>query len=72
MLPGRAYLLKIGALTLSATLAEPKYRINVNTLEHLAAKRLELNEIGVCNVAHGPAGPVRSLRAATATPAASS
>jgi bifunctional enzyme CysN/CysC len=51
MLPGRAYLLKIGALTLSATLAEPKYRINVNTLERLAAKRLELNEIGVCNVA---------------------
>ena len=51
MLPGRAYLLKIGALTLSATLAEPKYRINVNTLEHLAAKRLDLNEIGVCNVA---------------------
>jgi bifunctional enzyme CysN/CysC len=51
MLPGRAYLLKIGALTLSATLAEPKYRIHVNTLEHLAAKRLDLNEIGVCNVA---------------------
>jgi bifunctional enzyme CysN/CysC len=51
LLPGRAYLLKIGALTLSATLAEPKYRINVNTLEHLAAKRLDLNEIGVCNVA---------------------
>ena len=51
MLPGRAYLLKIGALTLSATLAEPKYRINVNTLEHLAARRLDLNEIGVCNVA---------------------
>jgi bifunctional enzyme CysN/CysC len=51
MLPGRAYLLKIGALSLSATLAEPKYRINVNTLEHLAAKRLDLNEIGVCNVA---------------------
>jgi bifunctional enzyme CysN/CysC len=57
MLPGRAYLLKIGALTLSATLAEPKYRINVNTLEHLAAKRLDLNEIGVCNVAMDRAVP---------------
>ena len=34
---------------------EPKYKVNVNTLEHLAAKRLELNEIGVCNLAHGPA-----------------
>ena len=51
MLPGRAYLLKIGALSLNATLSEPKYQISVNTLEHLAAKRLDLNEIGVCNVA---------------------
>jgi bifunctional enzyme CysN/CysC len=51
MLPGRAYLMKIGALSLNATLSEPKYQISVNTLEHLAAKRLDLNEIGVCNVA---------------------
>jgi len=35
----------------TATLGHPKYRVNVNTLEHLAAKKLELNEIGVCNVA---------------------
>jgi len=51
MLPGRGYLLKIGALTCGATLARPKHRLHVDTLEHLAAKRLELNEIGVCNVA---------------------
>jgi bifunctional enzyme CysN/CysC len=51
MLPGRPYLLKIGTRTLSATITEPKYKINVNTLEHLAAKKLELNEIGVCNIA---------------------
>ncbi|MBX3627639.1 MAG: sulfate adenylyltransferase subunit CysN [Rhizobacter sp.] len=51
MLPGRPYLLKIGTRTLSATITEPKYKINVNTMEHLAAKKLELNEIGVCNIA---------------------
>ena len=38
MLPGRAYLVKIGATTLGATLGQPKYKVNVNTLEHLAAK----------------------------------
>jgi bifunctional enzyme CysN/CysC len=50
MFPGRAYLLKIGTRTVSATLAHPKYKVNVNTLEHLATKTLELNEIGVCNI----------------------
>jgi bifunctional enzyme CysN/CysC len=51
MLPGRPYLLKIGARTVSATITEPKYKVNVNTMEHLAAKKLALNEIGVCNLA---------------------
>jgi len=51
MLPGRPYLLKIGTRTLGATVTEPKYKINVNTMEHLATKKLELNEIGVCNLA---------------------
>ena len=50
MLPGRPYLMKIGAQTVTATITEPKYRVQVNTLEHIAAKRLELNEIGVCNI----------------------
>ncbi|WP_374534563.1 sulfate adenylyltransferase subunit CysN [Phenylobacterium sp.] len=50
MLPGRPYLLKLGARVVSAQVTEPKYKINVNTLERLAAKRLELNEIGVCNL----------------------
>jgi bifunctional enzyme CysN/CysC len=50
MLPGRRYLMKIGARIVGMTIAHPKYRINVNTLEHLAAKTLELNEIGVCNI----------------------
>ena len=51
MLRGRPYLLKIGTRTVNATITEPKYKVNVNTLEHLAAKQLELNEIGVCNIA---------------------
>jgi bifunctional enzyme CysN/CysC len=50
MLPGRSYLLKLGTKTVTATSAAPKYKVNVNTLEHLAAKKLELNEIGVCNL----------------------
>jgi bifunctional enzyme CysN/CysC len=51
MLPGRPYWMKIGTQTVSATITEPKYKVNVNTLEHLAAKKLGLNEIGVCNIA---------------------
>jgi bifunctional enzyme CysN/CysC len=50
MLPGRPYLVKIGTRTVGATIAQPKYKINVNTLEHVAARTLELNEIGVCNI----------------------
>ena len=51
MFPGRAYLLKIGTETVTATITQPKYKLNVNTLEHLAARKLDLNEIGVCNIA---------------------
>jgi len=50
MLQGRAYLMKTGARTVSATVTPLKHRINVNTLEHAAAERLELNDIGVCEV----------------------
>jgi bifunctional enzyme CysN/CysC len=50
MLPGRPYWLKIGTQTVTAQLQAPKYEINVNTLEHLAARTLELNAIGVGNV----------------------
>ncbi len=50
LLPGRPYWLKAGTKTVSATVTEIKYKINVNTLEHLAAKQLDLNEIAVCNV----------------------
>ncbi|OHV27922.1 MULTISPECIES: sulfate adenylyltransferase subunit CysN [Pseudofrankia] len=50
MLPGRPYLLKVGARTVNATVAQPKYKVNVNTLEQTATKTLELNEIGVANI----------------------
>jgi bifunctional enzyme CysN/CysC len=50
MLPGRPYLLKAGTSTVGATLAHPKYKVNVNTMEHIAATTLELNDIGVGNI----------------------
>ncbi|MGA8277276.1 MAG: sulfate adenylyltransferase subunit CysN [Rhodanobacteraceae bacterium] len=51
LLPERSYLLKLGTRTTSAAVTELKYKINVNTLEQLAAKTFDLNEIGVCNIA---------------------
>ena len=50
LLPGRPYLMKLGTRMVTAQVAEPKYKVNVNTLEKLAATGLELNEIGVCNL----------------------
>ena len=51
LLPGRGYWLKLATQTVSATVQPPKYEINVNTLEQLAAKTLELNAIGVAEIA---------------------
>jgi bifunctional enzyme CysN/CysC len=53
LLPGRSYLLKTGAAVASAQVSELKYKVNVNSLEHLAGKTLGLNEIGICNIALG-------------------
>ncbi|WP_226635076.1 sulfate adenylyltransferase subunit CysN [Brevundimonas poindexterae] len=50
LLPGRAYWLKLGTRTVSVTVQPPKYEINVNTLDHLAARTLELNAIGVAEI----------------------
>jgi bifunctional enzyme CysN/CysC len=50
LLPGRPYWMKIGTQTVSATVQHPKYQVNVNTMEHLAAKTLDLNAIGVANL----------------------
>ena len=50
MLPGREYIMKIGAKSAAITIAEPRHKVNVNTFEELPARTLELNDIGVCNV----------------------
>jgi bifunctional enzyme CysN/CysC len=57
MLQGRSYLMKIGTKTVPATVAPIKYKINVNTLEHIAAKKLELNDIAVCGLELSEAVP---------------
>ena len=50
LLPGRRYLLKIGAKTVTASVNAPKYGIDVNTLSDVPAKTLELNQIGVTTI----------------------
>ncbi|MEI8296648.1 MAG: sulfate adenylyltransferase subunit CysN [Pseudomonadota bacterium] len=50
LLQGRQYLLKAGTRTVSATIAPVKYKVNVNTLDDVPAERLELNDIGVCEL----------------------
>ena len=50
MTAGRAYWLKLGTQMVSTTVQEPKYTVNVNTMEHMAAKTLELNAIGVAEL----------------------
>ena len=50
MLPGRPYLFKSSTKTVPGTLDDLRYKVNVNTMEHVAAKTLTLNEIGVCNL----------------------
>ena len=51
LLPGRPYRIKIGTRTIGATFGQPKHKVNVNTLERLAARTLGLNDIGVVNLA---------------------
>lgn len=51
LLPGRSYWLKLGTQTVAAHVQPPKYRVNINNLDHLASKTLELNDIGVAEVA---------------------
>jgi len=50
LLPGRPYWLKLATQLVTATIHSPKYQVNVNTLEHLAAKTLSLNAIGIANL----------------------
>jgi bifunctional enzyme CysN/CysC len=50
LLPGRPYWLKLATQMVTATIHSPKYQVNVNTMEHLAAKTLSLNAIGIGNL----------------------
>ena len=50
LLPGRQYLIKMGFQTRTAQVSALKYKVNVNTLEHLATKTLGLNDVGICNL----------------------
>jgi bifunctional enzyme CysN/CysC len=67
MLPGRPYLIKSGTRTVTGTLDKLKYKVNVNTMEHVAANTLALNEIGVCaleldgSLAFAPYGENKAL-----------
>src|SRR5205085_10641248 len=49
LLPGRQYLLKLGTATVPAQVSGLKHKIDVNNLDHLAGKTLQLNEVGYCN-----------------------
>jgi bifunctional enzyme CysN/CysC len=51
LLPGRAYLLKLATRSVGASITEIKHRIDVETLGRTAARTLEMNEIGLCNIA---------------------
>jgi bifunctional enzyme CysN/CysC len=51
MLPGRSYRMKTSSRLVSATVNAPKHKTDVNTLQKLPAKTLQLNEIGNCTLA---------------------
>jgi bifunctional enzyme CysN/CysC len=50
MLRGRSYAMRVGTSTVAATIAPLKYKLDVDSLEHIAAEQLELNEIGICEL----------------------
>jgi bifunctional enzyme CysN/CysC len=57
MLPGRTYMMRIGHLWTQASVTSIRHRLDVNTLEEMAARRLDLNEIGFCNLSAGQRVP---------------
>jgi bifunctional enzyme CysN/CysC len=56
LIPGRQYLFKTANKMIPGSITELKHKVNVNTLDHMSGKTLELNEVGVCNIAL--AGPI--------------
>jgi bifunctional enzyme CysN/CysC len=49
MIPGRSYLLKTEADTTAASITALKYKVDINSFAHDAAKTLQMNDVGVCN-----------------------
>jgi bifunctional enzyme CysN/CysC len=68
MLPGRSYWLKLGTQMVTASIQPPKYQVNVNTMDHLAAKTLDLNAIGVVNLSTDRALVFESYAAQNSAP----
>lgn len=62
MLPERTYLCRIGSSTVQARITKPKYKVNINTLEHQATDTLEINEIGMCNISFNRRVPFATYR----------
>jgi len=50
MIPGRHYAVKLAAATAKAWISDLRYKININTLEHIATKTLGLNDVAICNL----------------------
>ena len=50
LIPGRTYLIRVGTKTVPAYVTNIKYKVDVNTRDHLAANTLALNDIGFCNI----------------------
>jgi bifunctional enzyme CysN/CysC len=48
---GRSYVMRVGTNTVLATISPLKYKLDIDSLEHLAADELALNEIGGCELA---------------------
>ena len=67
MLPGRDYAMRIGHLWTRASVTSIRHRLDVDTLEELAARRLGMNEIGFCNLSAGQRVPADAYAANRAT-----
>jgi bifunctional enzyme CysN/CysC len=62
MIPERSYLMKIGTRTIPATVTALKHRIDVNSGAHIAARKLELNELAFCNFSLSPPVPLDNFK----------
>jgi bifunctional enzyme CysN/CysC len=67
LLPGRQFLFQLGTRTLMGQVTELKHKVDVNTLEHHSAKKLDMNEVGFCNVALAQTAAFDSYEANRAT-----